>query len=73
MKLYDVTLTCDHKVLVWAANVAMAEVLADEFVADHGARHSTLPGHEPVEVSLDYPVALVVYPGPFSMDAIEAA
>lgn len=71
MKLWDVTLTCDHKVLVAAETGADARLIATSAASSHkrGCRVSTLPGEEPVEVPLTRGV-VVWFPGPFSADAI---
>lgn len=70
MKLYDVTLTCDHKVVVAAESPEQAVKLARGAAIRHGALPSPLPGEEPEEIPLDDPRVLVWYPGPFSEDAI---
>jgi hypothetical protein len=72
MKVYDITLTCDHKLMVVALNADHAAEIAREAAARHGreARLSTLPGEQPVEVALTDAGVLVWYPGPFSDDAI---
>ncbi len=70
MKVWDITLTCDHKLLVIAATAEAALVLATEYAKAHDVEPETLPGHEPEEISLDHEGLLAWYPGPFSKDAI---
>jgi hypothetical protein len=72
MKVYDITLTCDHKLMVVALNADHAAEIAREAAARHDpeARLSTLPGEEPFEVPMNDAFVLVWYPGPFSDDAI---
>jgi len=72
MNVYDITLTCDHKMLVAAPNVETAIAIANEAASRHDvfALVSPLPNEQPIKVPLTDAGVLVWYPGPFSDDAI---
>jgi hypothetical protein len=65
MRVWDVTLSCDHRMLVVAPTVDAALAIAKREAWEHGVR---LDG-SPEEVDL-IPGLLAWYPGPFSHDAI---
>jgi hypothetical protein len=64
MNVYDITLDCDHKMLVVASDEAIAMKLAVAEAQTHNATVEAI-----TEVSLTQGL-LAWYPGPFSMDAI---
>lgn len=66
MKVWDVTLTCDHKLLVKAPSLGWAVTHALIEAEPHGSR---IVG-EPVEVDLSTPGLLAWYPGPWGEGAI---
>jgi len=66
VKVYDITLTCDHKILIAARTPGEAYLIALNEASPHGAD----PMGPPTEVALNQPSVLAWYPGPFSKDAI---
>ena len=65
MKVWDVTLSCDHKMLVIAPTIEAAIAIARREAQAHGVEID----RSPQEVDL-IPGLLVWYPGPLSRDAI---
>jgi len=66
LRVWDITLTCDHKMLVVAPTPGAALACAQIEASTHGV----LPEGQPAEVNLDNAGLLVWYPGPWSVDAI---
>ena len=64
MNVYDITLDCDHKMLV----VATSEPVAMKIAAAEAQTHNTTV-ESITEISLTQDL-LAWYPGPFSADAI---
>ena len=64
MNVYDITLDCDHKMLVVASSEPIATVIAVDEARTHNAMVESI-----TEISLTQGL-LAWYPGPFSADAI---
>jgi len=64
MNVYDITLDCDHKLLVVASDEAVAMRIATGEAQTHHATVESI-----TEISLTQGL-LAWYPGPFSADAI---
>jgi hypothetical protein len=65
LRVWDVTLTCDHKMLVISASPIVAMKIADDEARTHNAKAEGV-----VEVDLSKQGLLAWYPGPFSVDAV---
>jgi hypothetical protein len=65
MRVYDITLDCDHKLLVIAPSADQAGRIA---AREAGPHHAIV--EEVTEVALAEAGLLAWYPGPFSTDAV---
>lgn len=64
MNVYDITLTCDHKLLVVAFDAGDAREIASGLAAEHKTEVKA------VDLLILEPGLLAWYAGPWSMDAI---